>query len=204
MKKTIQRTIQILFLGLFLFLLIRGGKVQVWMGIFLLSLVLSLFFSRFYCGWICPINTLLKPITFLKKKFRVGSIKTPAFLKNGVLRILLLIAFLGLMVFTLRTGKQLPVLPALVAIAVFLSLFFEEELWHHWLCPYGTILSFPSRAAKRRMVIDAELCTNCGRCKRVCPSGAIVKEEKHRIIKSECLVCHECERVCTKGAISYK
>jgi formate hydrogenlyase subunit 6/NADH:ubiquinone oxidoreductase subunit I len=31
-----------------------------------------------------------------------------------------------------------------------------------------------------------------------------VKEEKHRIIKSECLVCHECERVCTKGAISYK
>lgn len=203
MKKTIQRTVQVLFLGLFLFLLIRG-KVQVWMGIFLLSLVLSLFFSRFYCGWICPINTLLKPITFLKKKFHVGSIKTPAFLKNGVLRILLLVAFLALMVFTLRSGKQLPVLPALVAIGVFLSLFFEEELWHHWLCPYGTILSLPSRAAKRRMVIDPDLCTNCGRCKRVCPSGAIVKEEKHRIIKNECLVCHECERVCTKGAISYK
>jgi polyferredoxin len=203
MKKTIQRTVEVLFLGLFLFLLIRG-KVQVWMGIFLLSLVLSLFFSRFYCGWICPINTLLKPITFLKKKFRVGSIKTPAFLKNGVLRILLLVAFLALMVFTLRSGKQLPVLPALVAIGVFLSLFFEEELWHHWLCPYGTILSLPSRAAKRRMVIDPDLCTNCGRCKRVCPSGAIVKEEKHRIIKNECLVCHECERVCTKGAISYK
>lgn len=203
MKKTIQRIVQILFLGLFIFLLIRG-KVQVWMGIFLLSLVLSLFFSRFYCGWICPINTLLKPITFLKKKFRVGSIKTPAFLNNGVLRILLLIAFLGLMVFTLRTGKQLPVLPALVAIAVFLSLFFEEELWHHWLCPYGTILSLPSRAAKKRMVIDPDLCTNCGRCKRVCPSEAILKDEKHRIIKNECLVCHECERACTKGAISYK
>lgn len=203
MKKTIQRIVQVLFLGLFLFLLIRG-KVQVLIGIFLLSLVLSLFFSRFYCGWICPINTLLKPITFLKKKFRVGSIRTPSFLKNGVLRILLLVAFLGLMVFTLRSGKQLPVLPALVAIGVFLSLFFEEELWHRWLCPYGTLLSLPSRAAKKQMVIDAELCTNCGRCKRVCPSGAIVKEEKHRIIKSECLVCHECERVCTKGAISYK
>nr|WP_319776615.1 4Fe-4S binding protein [uncultured Sphaerochaeta sp.] len=82
MKKTIQRIVQFLFLGLFIFLLIRG-KVQMWMGIFLLSLVLSLFFSRFYCGWICPINTFLKPITFLKKKFHVGSIKTPSFFKNG-------------------------------------------------------------------------------------------------------------------------
>ncbi len=204
MKKTIQRTIQILFSRTLPLSAHQGQGTGVDGNLpsfacslpLLLPVLLWMDLSHKH-----PPETDYLPE---KKKFRVGSIKTPAFLKNGVLRILLLIAFLGLMVFTLRTGKQLPVLPALVAIAVFLSLFFEEELWHHWLCPYGTILSFPSRAAKRRMVIDAELCTNCGRCKRVCPSGAIVKEEKHRIIKSECLVCHECERVCTKGAISYK
>ncbi|MGE4454206.1 MAG: 4Fe-4S binding protein [Sphaerochaeta sp.] len=203
MKKTIQITVQVLFLVLFTLLLIQG-KVQIWMGIFLLSLILSAFFSRFYCGWICPINTLLKPITYLKKKLHIKALKTPAFFKNGVIRILLLLAFLALMVFTFQSGKKLPVLPALVAIGIFLSLFFEEELWHHWLCPYGALLSLPSRAAKKRMVINPELCTNCGRCARVCPAGAIVKEEKHRIIKQECLVCHACERVCTKGAIKYQ
>ncbi len=203
MKKVLQRTVQVVFLALFVFLLIQG-KVQVWMAIFVGSTILALIFSRFYCGWICPINTILRPMAYLKKKLKIKSLKTPAFFKNGVFRILMLLGFLAVMVVVFRTGKKLPVLPSLVVAAVFLSLFFEEELWHHWLCPYGTILSLPARGAKKSMVIDPSLCTNCNRCAKACPSGAIVKEEKHRIVKSECLVCHECERVCTKGAISYK
>jgi len=174
------------------------------MVIFVASALLAILFSRFYCGWLCPINTILRPMTYLKRKLKIKSLKTPAFFKNGVFRILMLLAFLAVMVVVFRTGKKLPVLPALFLIGVLLSLFFEEELWHHWLCPYGTILSLPGRVAKKSMVIDPSLCTNCTRCAKVCPSGAIVREEKHRIIKSECLVCHECERVCSKGAISYK
>ncbi|MEA5028723.1 MAG: 4Fe-4S binding protein [Sphaerochaeta associata] len=203
MKKVLQRTIQVLSLALFVFLLI-SGKIQVWMVIFVASVLLALLFSRFYCGWLCPINTILRPMTYLKRKLKIKSLKTPAFFKNGVFRIIMLLAFLAVMVVVFRTGKKLPVLPALFLIGVLLSLFFEEELWHHWLCPYGTILSLPGRVAKKSMVIDPSLCTNCTRCAKVCPSGAIVREEKHRIIKSECLVCHECERVCSKGAISYK
>ena len=203
MKKALQRTVQVLSLILFIFLLVQG-KVQLWMGIFFASVLLSLLFSRFYCGWLCPINTILRPIAYGKKKLKIKSLKTPAFFRNGVVRILMLLGFLAMMVVVFRTGKKLPVLPALVLLGVALSLFFEEELWHHWLCPYGTILSLPARAGRKSMVINPSLCTNCTRCAKVCPSGAIVKEEKHRIIKNECLVCHECERVCTKGAISYQ
>ena len=203
MKHTIQIIVQILFLILFTVLVITG-KVQIWMAIFVASALLSILFSRFYCGWICPINTVIKPITYLKKKLGIKSLKTPSFLKNGVVRIIILVAFLGLMAMVFRTGKKLPVLPALVGIGFFFSLFFEEALWHHWLCPYGAILSLPSRTARKAMVIDPNLCTNCTRCAKVCPSQAIVKEEKHRIIKNECLVCGACERVCTKGAIKYR
>ncbi|MGE4464369.1 MAG: 4Fe-4S binding protein [Spirochaetia bacterium] len=203
MKRTIQIIVQVLFLILFTALVITG-KVQIWMAIFVASVLLSMLFSRFYCGWICPINTVIKPITYLKKKLRIKSLKTPSFLKNGVVRIIVLAAFLALMAMVFRTGKKLPVLPALVGIGFFFSLFFEEALWHHWLCPYGAILSLPSRAARKAMVIDPNLCTNCTRCAKVCPSQAIVKEEKHRIIKNECLVCGACERVCTKGAIKYR
>ncbi len=203
MKKLLQRTTQGAFLLLFIVILIKG-KTPLWMAVFVASALLALIFSRFYCGWLCPINTILRPIAHLKQKLKIKSLKTPGFLKNGVFRILMLLAFLAMLILVFRTGKKLPVLPALALVGVLLSLFFEEELWHHWLCPYGTILSLPGRVAKKSMVIDSPLCTNCNRCAKACPSGAIIKDEKHRIVKSECLVCHECERVCTKGAISYK
>ncbi|NCC63193.1 MAG: 4Fe-4S binding protein [Spirochaetia bacterium] len=203
MKKTIQIIVQVVFLLLF-GLLIMKGRIQIWMAVFLASVLLSLYFSRFYCGWICPINTVLKPITFIKKKLKIKSLKTPSIFKNGVIRIILLVSFLALMGFVFRTGRKLPVLPALFGIGVFLSLFFTEELWHRYLCPYGTLLSLPSRAAKKSMVINPELCINCTKCAKVCPSNAIVKEEKHRIVKHECLLCHACERVCAKDAISYR
>lgn len=203
MKKAIQRIIQTLFLALFVVLAAKG-KIQVWMAIFVLSAVVSVFFSRLYCGWVCPINTTLKPITWIKKKLHIPSFKTPEAFKTGYFRILMLLAFLSLIIITFKTGKKLPVLPALVALGFVATLFFEEELWHHWLCPYGTLLSLPARLSRKRMFIDQERCTNCTKCAKVCPAGAIVREEKHMIIKNECLVCMECERVCSKQAISYQ
>ena len=67
MKKTIQSIVQIVSLALFVFLFIKG-KIQVWMIIFLGSALLTLVVSRFYCGWICPINTIIRPITWIKRK----------------------------------------------------------------------------------------------------------------------------------------
>jgi len=52
--------------------------------------------------------------------------------------------------------------------------------------------------------IDAELCINCGRCRPLCPMGAIgVFEEKSRIDPDECAECGVCwrSRVCPKDAI---
>ncbi|WP_332447283.1 4Fe-4S binding protein [Sphaerochaeta sp.] len=203
MKSIWQRTVQTLSFLLFVFLVLQG-KVQLWMAVFLVSTLLVLFFSRLYCGWLCPINSVLIPVSLLKKKLRVKNRKTPALVKKGSLRILMLLLFVALMLVSLKTGRKLPVLPALVGVALLVSLFFEEALWHRWLCPYGAILSLPGRAAKHHMTIDSKRCTNCTHCAKVCPSQAIIKEEKHRIIKHECLVCHACERVCTKDAISYR
>ena len=126
MKKVLQRTIQVVSLTLFVFLLI-SGKIQVWMVIFVASALLALLFSRFYCGWLCPINTILRPMSHLKKKLKIKSLKTPAFFKNGVFRIIMLLAFLAVMVVVFRTGKKLPVLPALVLVGVLLSLFFRRQ-----------------------------------------------------------------------------
>ncbi len=48
--------------------LLATAKIQLWMGVFGLGLLVSLFWSRLYCGFICPINTVMEGISFVKKK----------------------------------------------------------------------------------------------------------------------------------------
>ncbi len=113
--------------------------------------------------------------------------------------------FIAMFVFVMATGKQLPVLPGLLAIGVILTFFFPEELWHRYLCPYGTIFNLVSSKSIFSVNIDEEACTNCGVCKRVCPAAAVKNDDaKYEIEKNACLVCLECERQCKVKAISYE
>lgn len=101
------------------------------------------------------------------------------------------------------TGQKLPVLPSLFVLSVVLTFFFPKAFWHRYLCPYGTIMHFTAKKSARYMTINPEFCNNCSLCARVCPTNSIVKNEKHQIIKAECLVYLECERVCQLDAIGY-
>lgn len=203
MKKAVQRIIQIAFLAAFIFM-IANGKVQLWMRIFLAGILVSIIFGRIYCGWICPINTGMKAVTWIKKKLSIKGLSLPKFLRKDVVRYLILGIFIIIFIFTMRTGKKLPVLPALFALGIIITLFFPEELWHRYLCPYGTILSITSRKSLFSMNISEEECINCGICKKVCPAEAVaVEDDQHRIKKNDCLVCMDCSRSCNKRAIHY-
>lgn len=204
MKKPLQRIIQILFLALFVFLII-SGKVQLWMGLFLLGIVSSFVLGRIYCGWICSINTVMIGVTWIKKKLHIKSMKIPTFLTKAWVRYVALGVFVIVFIFTMFTGKKLPILPILFMIGMLLTFLFPEELWHRYLCPYGTIFYLSSKTSKYHIAIDSHKCNNCGVCMRVCPAKAVEKyEDHHEIHKSDCIVCMECSRKCKQEAISYK
>lgn len=204
MKKTIQRIIQITFLALFIILFLKG-KVQIWMGLLLLGIVASFLFGRFYCGWICSINTVLVGVTWIKQKLHIKSVPIPKFLLKSWVRYLTFSLFIAVFIFTVVSGKKLPVLPALFALGILVTFLFPEELWHRYLCPYGTILNITSSKAKHGMQINEALCNNCGACKRVCPAKAIEKTMAVHVIQmQDCLICMECEISCKKSAINYK
>lgn len=202
MSKALQVTSQIVFLILFIILIITD-KVQLWMGIFVLSVIVALFFGRFYCGWLCPINTVMKFVTAFKNKLTLKSLKTPSFLTKPLIKYGVLLLFILTFVFVMITGKKLPVLPALLACGIILTLFFPESLWHRHLCPYGTILSFTSSKARFFLKIDAGKCVQCGICKKVCSGDAVNKQATYSIDKGLCLLCLDCMRKCPKKAIQY-
>ncbi len=203
MKNKLQLAVQVIFLVLFL-VLVGTGRVQFWMGLFLLGIVLALVLSRIYCGWICPINTVMNTVTWIKKKLGIKDQKTPQAFIRPWIRYLVFALFVATFATSMITGQQIPVLPALFAIGVILTFFFPEELWHRYLCPYGIILSFPATTARFTMTIDQEKCTSCAICKKVCPAEALeVNDKQHTINKKDCLVCLNCSISCKEGAISY-
>ncbi len=204
MAKKLQLPVQLLFLTLFI-ILIATGRVQVWVGIFLIGLVGSLFLGRFYCGWFCPINTVMNGVTWIKETLGIKKQRTPVALTRPWVRYTVLVLFFSLFAFSMITGRAIPALPALFAVGIVVTVFFPEETWHHFLCPYSTILSLPSKGSKYNMVIDQNNCNSCGICRKICPADAVqVCDRVYAIDKSSCLVCHDCAVKCRAEAICYK
>jgi ferredoxin-type protein NapH len=193
-----------LFLLLFSMLVVLG-RVQIWMGIFLLSVILTLFFGRFYCGWICPINTVMNFVAKIKSQLHLKGLTIPEFVKKPFYRYGMLTAFILAFIFVMASGKKLPVLPGLLVIGAFLTVFYPENLWHRHLCPYGTILHMVGKLSKRHYTVAEDLCIACGICRKACPAEALqLYEGKYVIAKSECLVCGSCDAKCPKKAIRYQ
>ncbi len=185
-------------------LLILLGKMQAWMAIFGVSLLLSTYFGRFYCGYICPINTGMEIIDANASKNKRKRKPVPEFFKSPLIRYGILGLFLITMVIVFKTGKKLPVLPLLFAGGIIITIFYRPEFWHRYLCPYGTLLSIFSRFNKKTIRVHNEDCIKCGKCVRVCPADAYIWESKDDypiIIKNECLQCGKCVEVCPTDSI---
>ncbi len=203
MKRILQGLIQIVILGLFVALIVTG-KVQLWMGLVLLGIIAALIFSRLYCGWICPINTAMRAVSWVKKKLSIKGFKIPEILTRPWVRYLVLGMFFVTFALVMITGRKLPVLPGLFAAGILLTIFFPEELWHRYLCPYGTLFSLTGSKSKYAMIIDQNLCNSCGKCKEVCPAAAVEKDGRQfTITKQDCLVCTDCAVECKQNAIGY-
>lgn len=206
MKRLQINVIRILFLGLFLFIMIKGTPI-LWLGLFGVSLIAALFFGRIFCGWICPMNTLMIPTEMLAGKLGFKLKESPKSLESGWLAWAMLAVFVAAMVIIKKTiGVELPVLLYLLVIAVLVTLRYKPEVFHNKMCPFGALQSLTGRFAYFSRKVNPDKCVGCKLCETTCPSKSIVVAEdsqKAAIDPKLCHQCYNCQFICPKDAIYY-
>ena len=101
--------------------------------------------------------------------------------------------------------RSLPTLivAAVTLVAVVILAWRNGRTYCNIICPVGTTLSFFSRFAMFRPVIDADKCKNCKVCEHNC-KAACINIAEHKIDYSRCVDCFNCLEDCKFGALKYR
>ena len=101
--------------------------------------------------------------------------------------------------------KSLPTLLAVVAMMVVVTVLAWKNgrTYCNTVCPVGTTLSFLSRFAAFRPVIDWEKCRSCHVCEKKCKASCIDIAAK-KIDYSRCVDCFDCVENCKFDALRYR
>ncbi len=141
--KKIMVPLRLLFLVL-LVILIKSQALLWWLGLYALSLIFpTLLGKRVYCMVICPINTVMGGVQWLKKKKGIATKPAPSWAKGKWLPWVMLAATAALFLITRgKLNKPLPVMLLWIGIAALMTWNAHPDTFHDGVCPYGA----PQRA----------------------------------------------------------
>ena len=185
---------------------LRNGSLPIWAWLPFLTLLVTLLVGRVFCGWLCPLGGLLGLLNSIKKTPPPDGLKKLQPYRLPWLIFLLTMLGLGsgwalyFSPFHLLTEELsriwLSQIPWMLLAIVLSGLFIAPRFWCTYLCPTGLLLGFVSRWRLFRAKPPAS-CIQCGRCTKVCPSGAAAPEQA--ATKADCLLCGRCSEICPVG-----
>jgi polyferredoxin len=91
--------------------------------------------------------------------------------------------------------RRLGLTGGVVMAVLVLASVFVQNFWCRYLCPYGALMGFASLASPLRIRRDADLCIDCGKCAKACPS-ALPVDRLVTIQSAECTGCLQCVAEC--------
>ena len=204
--KVLPTVVRILFLGLFVFLIANGNMI-LWLIIFGATVISAIIFGRIFCGYICPMNTLMIPAEWLSKKLKIQTKETPKWLRGGFFGWFFLVVSVAILLLSQRfLHFNIPILPIWLVIAVLVTLRYRAAVFHNLICPFGVLQKLTGRFAIISRRVDVDACIGCKKCENACPSDAIAvrdEDKKAYINKGLCHQCTDCANICPVSAIHY-
>ncbi|MBQ6254720.1 MAG: 4Fe-4S dicluster domain-containing protein [Bacteroidales bacterium] len=102
--------------------------------------------------------------------------------------------------------KSLPtfIVAVVTLVAVVVLAWKNGRTYCNTICPVGTTLSFFSRFAMFRPVIDKTMCKKCHQCERKCKAACIDIDGGMTIDYSRCVDCFNCIDTCKFGGLKYR
>jgi len=189
-------------------------------GALIITIAYGLVGGRTFCSWVCPVNIITDAANYLRRKLHVNEIekKQPASrnLRYWILGLSLVLSYiLGVtafefispisithraIIFGLGLGWT-----AMLVIFLF-DLFILKNGWCGHLCPLGGFYGVVGKAALIRVDHNEENCTNCMKCKIVCPESQVlfmVNKESIQVLDGACTNCGRCIEVCDDDALNF-
>jgi len=249
----LRRGVQFISLAAFVFLLFNIGNIlphdlffridplagiaamaggRQWLGEFawgLLALGLAVAGGRVWCGWLCPLGTLLDIVPSrgnnhykpevpegwrrIKYYLLVGSVIAAAI--GGAAMLMLdpiTLLYRTAAVFlspelngivTERGYTVFNIMSAVLLATVLVLNAVRTRFWCRYLCPLGGLLGLVSKLAFRQHWVSESVCQSCHRCMTRCPTGTIQQSRRYASDPDECISCLICVDVCPTGAARF-
>lgn len=188
---------------------------NLYLEVFVITVVSSILVRRIWCGWICPFGVLQDYLAKIHGKLRVPANveKYLLSIKYAVLSFIILMVILSvshwfcfyscpILAFTqaIYTLSFIPSILLLAAIIIIIGNIFVPRFFCRYLCPTGALLEILAILKINIFKLKpTEKCRDCGICSAVakeCPMGLKYPGSY------ECISCGKCIEKCPFGAIA--
>ena len=187
----------------------------------LVPVVVTALLGRVFCGWICPMNTLLELVDRCRWLLRLAEIRERDVTFSRSNKYVLLAAGLGVVAMSsvpylatvyppaiLSREMHLWVFGAGVGIGLYLilgicvfELLVSKRWWCRYVCPGGALYSLLGRFRLIRIRRDLDKCVGCGDCVQVCQFD--LRPMLVETTGMECTNCGTCISNCDSDALRY-
>lgn len=183
--------------------------------------ILTLISGRFFCGWVCPLGTLLDVVQYIIPSRFGANENQPGFVRIKLrifqyilLFMLIMAALLSMpwsgylapfalltrgMTFAMHPGMDAGISLALLGV-VFALEFMERRFWCRYVCPTGALLGLIARWSwLRRLPLAA--CQECTICQTQCRMAAM--DDEKGFTSDVCIRCMDCQENCPRELVHF-
>jgi ferredoxin-type protein NapH len=170
-----------------------------------------LLFGRLWCGWACWTVMVLDLLPFQRSKGRLpGNWGWLRYAHFGISLGLVLVMWFtfgyrsgasGASAITWYVAGNALYYALGIGLAYALK---DNRAFCKYLCPVSLPLKLTSRFSLLKIAGDADRCTSCRACEKMCPMDIRIPDyvqNGQRILSTECSLCQTCITVCSKDAL---